>query len=124
MDLGGANQQFVFALRIEAPQHHTRDEAVLDTGIDRRRRVAGQANDKLVEVRAVVNRLDAVDLGQTPARVRRLGEVVERQLVVAALEKCDWNQKNAAALLDISVDRMNSRVRKFGLKHTSWKVHK
>ncbi|MBN1516721.1 sigma-54-dependent Fis family transcriptional regulator [Candidatus Sumerlaeota bacterium] len=51
-------------------------------------------------------------------------EDVERQLVVAALEKCDWNQKNAAALLDISVDRMNSRVRKFGLKHPSWKVHK
>ena len=51
-------------------------------------------------------------------------EDYEQRLVVAALEKAGWNQKKAAKLLGISVDRMNSRVRKFGLRHSSWKVHK
>ena len=51
-------------------------------------------------------------------------EDVERQLVVDALEKTGWNQKEAAALLSISVDRMNSRVRKFSLRHPSWRVNK
>ena len=45
-------------------------------------------------------------------------------LVLEALKKANWNQKEAAALLGISVDRMNSRVRKFGIKHPSWRVHK
>ncbi len=51
-------------------------------------------------------------------------EEVERQLVIEALERTGWNQKEAAALLHISVDRMHSRVKKFGLKHPSWRVHK
>ncbi|MBX7244238.1 MAG: sigma-54 dependent transcriptional regulator [Candidatus Sumerlaeaceae bacterium] len=51
-------------------------------------------------------------------------EEVEKQLVVEALNKSGWNQKEAAALLNISVDRMNSRVRKFGLKHPAWRVHR
>jgi DNA-binding NtrC family response regulator len=51
-------------------------------------------------------------------------EEVERQLVLEALERTGWNQKEAAALLRISVDRMHSRVKKFGLKHPSWRVHK
>jgi DNA-binding NtrC family response regulator len=51
-------------------------------------------------------------------------EEVERQLVIAALDRAGWNQKEAAALLNISVDRMNARVRKFGLKHPSWRVHR
>jgi transcriptional regulator with GAF, ATPase, and Fis domain len=48
----------------------------------------------------------------------------ERDLVVAALEKADWNQKRAAELLGISVDRMNSRVKKWNLRHASWRVHR
>jgi two-component system NtrC family response regulator len=48
----------------------------------------------------------------------------ERDLVVAALEKADWNQKRAAELLGISVDRMNSRVKKWDLRHPSWRVHR
>lgn len=51
-------------------------------------------------------------------------EQVEKDLVVQALEKSGWNQKDAASLLNISVDRMNSRVRKFGLRHPSWRVNK
>jgi len=51
-------------------------------------------------------------------------EQVERDLVIQALEKSNWNQKDAATLLNISVDRMNSRVRKFGLRHPAWRVNK
>jgi two-component system NtrC family response regulator len=51
-------------------------------------------------------------------------EEVERQLVLDALGRTDWNQKEAAAMLNISVDRMNSRVRKFGIKHPAWRVNK
>jgi two-component system, NtrC family, response regulator AtoC len=51
-------------------------------------------------------------------------EEIEKQLVIEALNKSGWNQKAAAALLNISVDRMNSRVRKFDLKHPGWRVHK
>jgi len=51
-------------------------------------------------------------------------EQVEKDLVIQALEKTGWNQKEAAALLNISVDRMNSRVRKFGLRHPAWRVHR
>jgi len=45
-------------------------------------------------------------------------------LVIQALEQSGWNQKQAAQLLRISVDRMNARVRKFGLTHPSWRVHR
>lgn len=48
----------------------------------------------------------------------------ERQLVMAALEKSGWNQKKAAELLGISVDRMNHRVKKFAITHDSWRVNK
>ncbi len=51
-------------------------------------------------------------------------EQVEKDLVVQALEKTGWNQKDAAALLNISVDRMNNRVKKYGLRHASWRVHR
>jgi two-component system NtrC family response regulator len=51
-------------------------------------------------------------------------EAVERELVMQALRRSDWNQRQAAELLGISVDRMNARVKKFGLTHPSWRVHK
>jgi transcriptional regulator with GAF, ATPase, and Fis domain len=51
-------------------------------------------------------------------------EEVEKTLVLQALQRTDWNQRKAAQLLGISVDRMNARVKKFGLKHPSWRVHK
>jgi DNA-binding NtrC family response regulator len=49
---------------------------------------------------------------------------VEKQYVIAALKKADWNQKRAAELLKVSVDRMNSRVKKWGIRHPSWRVHR
>ena len=51
-------------------------------------------------------------------------EDVEQSLVVQALQRCEWNQRRAASLLGISVDRMNARVKKFNLSHPSWRVHK
>jgi len=50
-------------------------------------------------------------------------EDIEREAIVQALERTGWVQKSAAELLDISVDRMNARVKKFGISHPSWKVH-
>ena len=49
---------------------------------------------------------------------------VERQLVVGALEKANWNQKEAARLLGISIDRMHNRIRKYGITHPSWRVNR
>ena len=49
---------------------------------------------------------------------------LEKDLTRQALERAGWNQKKAADLLGISVDRMNSRVRKFGFTHPSWRKHK
>jgi DNA-binding NtrC family response regulator len=51
-------------------------------------------------------------------------EQLEKDFVLQALERTDWNQKEAAALLGISVDRMNARVKKFGLRHPKWRVHR
>ncbi len=49
---------------------------------------------------------------------------VEKQLVIEALKRTDWSQTDAAKLLNISVDRMNNRVKKWNLKHTSWRKNK
>lgn len=51
-------------------------------------------------------------------------EEVERQYVIAALERTNWSQKDAAQLLGISVDRMNARVKKFNLRHPSWRTNR
>lgn len=50
-------------------------------------------------------------------------EEVEKTLVQQALQRTQWNQRRAAALLGISVDRMNARVKKFKITHPSWRVH-
>ena len=49
---------------------------------------------------------------------------LEKDLTRQALERSGWNQKKAAETLGISIDRMNSRVRKYGFTHPSWKRHK
>lgn len=49
---------------------------------------------------------------------------MEKQMVLEALRKTDWNQTEAARLLNISVDRMNNRVKKWSLKHDNWRVNK
>lgn len=51
-------------------------------------------------------------------------ETVNRNLVIAALEKTEWNQKQAAELLGISADRMNARVKKYDLRNPKWRVNR
>jgi len=51
-------------------------------------------------------------------------EDVERTAIIQALDRTGWVQKEAAELLGISVDRMNSRIRKYGITHSKWKIHK
>ncbi|MBD3267991.1 hypothetical protein GF373_15095, partial [bacterium] len=51
-------------------------------------------------------------------------EEVEKQTILKALEKTGWVQSEAAKLLQISADRMHSRVKKYGLTHPSWRSHR
>lgn len=51
-------------------------------------------------------------------------EEIEKNAIVAALEKAGWVQSEAARLLRISPDRMHSRIRKYGLQHPSWRGRK
>jgi transcriptional regulator with GAF, ATPase, and Fis domain len=51
-------------------------------------------------------------------------EEIEKSAILQALDRSGWVQKEAAELLGISVDRMNARIRKFGLTHPSWKIHR
>ncbi len=51
-------------------------------------------------------------------------EEIERRAIVAALEKANWVQSEAARMLDISPDRMHARVKKYKLQHPSWRARK
>ncbi|HQO37104.1 MAG TPA: helix-turn-helix domain-containing protein, partial [bacterium] len=62
-----------------------------------------------------------------PVRIPSEGislDELERMAIVQALEQCDWVQRDAADLLGISADRMNTRVKKFGLSHPSWRTNR
>jgi len=49
---------------------------------------------------------------------------MEKRYVLEALRRTDWNQTDAARPLDISVDRMNNRVKKWNPKHETWRVNR
>lgn len=49
---------------------------------------------------------------------------LEKNLVLEALRRTDWNQTEAARLLGISVDRMNNRVKKYGFTHAKWRINR
>jgi DNA-binding NtrC family response regulator len=89
--------------------------------------------ENVVERALVLDRDGVIGLDDLPDRVRarqqgvgrlRLElpdeglslESVERDLLVAALEKHDWNQTRAAAYLDISRSALLYRMQKFGLE--------
>jgi DNA-binding NtrC family response regulator len=46
---------------------------------------------------------------------------VERQLVLEALRRTGWVQKDAAALLGISRRKLNYMVQRMGITHASWR---
>jgi DNA-binding NtrC family response regulator len=48
-------------------------------------------------------------------------EEIEKSFVMQALERAGWNQKEAAKLLGLTADQMHHRVKKFGLRHASWR---
>ncbi len=58
--------------------------------------------------------LEAIHLELPPEGISL--EAVERELVVRALQKCNWNQTKAAAYLDISRKVLIYRMEKFALK--------
>jgi transcriptional regulator with GAF, ATPase, and Fis domain len=49
---------------------------------------------------------------------------VERELIVTALERSGWVQKDAASLLRMSRRRLNYRIRRLGIAHPSWRVNR
>ncbi len=49
---------------------------------------------------------------------------VERALLVAALERAGWVQKQAARLLCMSRRQLNYRIRRLGITHPSWRSNR
>jgi len=49
---------------------------------------------------------------------------VERELIVTALERTGWVQKEAASLLRMSRRRLNYRIRRLGIAHPSWRANR
>ena len=50
-------------------------------------------------------------------------EAVEKMLIVKALEKTGWIQKDAAHLLHISARTLNYKIKKHDIVYHSWKTH-
>ena len=46
---------------------------------------------------------------------------VERELILQALERCGWVQKEAARLLHMSRRKLNYRIRLLGITHAGWR---
>jgi DNA-binding NtrC family response regulator len=51
-------------------------------------------------------------------------EDAERDLIVQALERCSWVQKDAAELLGVSSRALNYKIKRFGITHSGWKQNK
>jgi DNA-binding NtrC family response regulator len=51
-------------------------------------------------------------------------EDAERDLIVQALQRCSWVQKDAAELLGISSRALNYKIKRFGITHSSWKQNR
>ena len=80
----------------------------------------------------VITREDLQLPADTPSSDMRIGAVevpgaalklkeVERQVILEALERSDWVQKDAAALLGVSTRVLNHKIGKFGIKHVGWR---
>jgi len=51
-------------------------------------------------------------------------EDAERDLILQALQRCSWVQKDAAELLGISSRALNYKIKRFGITHSSWKQNR
>jgi two-component system NtrC family response regulator len=67
--------------------------------------------DFLREERAGV---DALEIGLPPQGISL--EAIEKELIIKALEKCDWNQTHAAHYLDISRKTLIYRMERHGIR--------
>jgi len=63
---------------------------------------------------------DAIRL---PAQGIRLADA-ERELIVQALERAGWVQKDAARLLGVSSRALNYKIKSFGITHPTWKQNR
>jgi transcriptional regulator with GAF, ATPase, and Fis domain len=50
--------------------------------------------------------------------------VAEKDLILQALERCAWVQKDAAELLDVSSRVLNYKIKRFGITHARWKQNR
>ena len=57
---------------------------------------------------------------QLPASGLRLDEI-ERAVVLEALERCGWVQKEAAAWLRVSRRKLNYMIQQMGITHATWR---
>ena len=60
------------------------------------------------------------DLFPSIIRKRIKLKEAERELIIQALEKSNWVQRDAAKLLGISRRVISYKIKKFGIKHSSW----
>ena len=51
-------------------------------------------------------------------------EDAERELILQALQRSNWVQKDAAELLGISSRALNYKIKRFGITHSSWKQNR
>ncbi|TVQ34860.1 MAG: sigma-54-dependent Fis family transcriptional regulator [Spirochaetaceae bacterium] len=51
-------------------------------------------------------------------------EEVEKSLIMQALEKSNWVQKDAATLLNVSGRVLNYKIKRFGITHSSWRQNR
>jgi two-component system response regulator AtoC len=51
-------------------------------------------------------------------------EDAERELILQALQRSSWVQKDAAELLGISSRALNYKIKRFGITHSSWKQNR
>jgi DNA-binding NtrC family response regulator len=51
-------------------------------------------------------------------------EDAERDLILQALQRCGWVQKDAAELLGVSSRALNYKIKRFGITHSSWKQNR
>lgn len=58
-----------------------------------------------------------------PAQGLALGEI-ERAVLLEALERTGYVQKDAAALLDVSRRKLNYMIQKMGITHSSWRINR
>ncbi len=79
---------------------------------------------ELIELYPEFSNVRAVENAELNQQSASAFEKSEKTMILDALDKCLWVQKDAAAVLGISSRAMNYRIRKFGIKHKNWLKNK